>query len=228
MNVSRRRGCGKVESSLSFPSFPSPLRHHTFLRLLPGVNVSSTLVRTPPGSHSAVSNAAVSGCTTERLNTHKTDGRRVFYAWHPFYGREVYIKGKRNRRGTAVFVCGIEDVKVDVEVPAWMFDPAACCGLQAGSSPRVTVPALRSLRQLLDLLPGQTNPVIKAQQLLISGDTDAQTNQNDPPTVSAVSARPSPVVTSGRRPSSPSAPGAAPASACPSHSRRVGSSGGHA
>ncbi len=106
-----------------------------------------------------------------------------------------------------MFVCGIEDVKVDVEVPAWMFDPAACCGLQAGSSPRATVQALRSLRELLEVLPGQTNPVIKAQKLFVSGDTDAPTNQNDPPTVPAVSARPSPVVvvTSGRRPSNPSA-----------------------
>ena len=77
-------------------------------------------------------------CTTETLKTHKTDLGEVVYPWHPFLWKAVKIKGKRNRRGTIVYVCSSDgnDGGAVVEVPAWMFDSAVCCLLHPGSHPR--------------------------------------------------------------------------------------------
>jgi hypothetical protein len=86
-------------------------------------------------------------CTTERHQTHKTDSAQVVYQWHPLYGREVTIQGKRNRRGVIVFICRIGgDYKTSpLEVPAWMFDTAICCVCRSAPAGAVTVDALRSL-----------------------------------------------------------------------------------
>jgi hypothetical protein len=42
---------------------------------------------------------AVGGYTTEGSNTHKTETREVRYRWHPWYGREVLLRGIRLSKG---------------------------------------------------------------------------------------------------------------------------------
>jgi len=142
------------------------------------------------------------GCTTERRKTHKTYSAEVLYAWHPFYGREVTIHGERNRRGTVVFICSIdEDPKTaPLEVPAWMLDAAVCRIFRPGPRGRVTVEALRSLRRTLDA----TANVIEAQhQLIAFGGSDAPTNEDSKDATQAVCQQSSdPVVSSGDRPAS--------------------------
>jgi hypothetical protein len=76
----------------------------------------------------------------------------VIYEGHAFYGYAVTIHGERNRRGTVVFAYSIgnDPKKAALELPAWMFDAAVCRVFRAGSSGRVIVSALRSLRRALD------------------------------------------------------------------------------
>src|SRR5215472_2179134 len=47
--------------------------------------------------------------TTEGSNTHKTETREVRYAWHPWYGRQVIVRGIRNRSGAITLLCTMDD-----------------------------------------------------------------------------------------------------------------------
>ena len=118
-------------------------------------------------------------CTTETLNTDKTESRTVVYPWHPFYGKAVEINGERNRRGTIVYVCTSDgsDAGAVMEVPAWMFDPAVCCLLRSADHARVHVGALRALQVLLNQTCKLPEDVVKAHQSTISGGDDAQTSK---------------------------------------------------
>ena len=143
-----------------------------------------------PAYDRPVSCAAGSCCTTEGFNTHKTGARKVLYPWHPLYGKEVIIRGERNRRGAVMYVCSIDEDQAGafLEVPAWMFDGAICCRFGSGSSAHVDVYALRSLRALIEAATAQTHDVIEAQhQFNVSGGSDAQTRKNNDNSVSAVS-----------------------------------------
>jgi hypothetical protein len=131
-------------------------------------------------------NAAFPGYTTEVFDTHKevfdthkTEADRIFYPWHPLYGRELAISGKCIRRGTVMFICRVRGVRMltPLEVPAWMFDSAVCCRLIAAPSARVDVTALFSLRALLNSASGQS-AVVKAQHhSTVFGGSDAQKPQ---------------------------------------------------
>jgi hypothetical protein len=172
--------------------------------------------------HNPTRCVAAPGCTTERHKTHKTDSGQVVYAWHPFYGQEVTIHGERNRRGTVVFACSIgEDPKTaSLEVPAWMLDATVCRVFRQGSSGRVTVDALRSLRRTLD----RTANVIEAQhQLIAFGGCDAPTNEGSQDTAQAVSSQSSDAaVSSGDTPASGCSPGSTSSAARRSKSNSSG------
>ena len=167
------------------------------------------------------------GCTNERRKTHKTDPAEVLYAWHPFYGQEVTIHGERNRRGTVVFVCSIdEDPRTaPLEVPAWMLDAAVCRIFREGPSGRVNVDALRLLRRTLDAAAD----VIEAQhQLIAFGGSDAPANEDSKDAAQAVCQQSSdPAVSSGDRPASSCSPGptSSPARQSKSGSSRPASGG---
>jgi hypothetical protein len=128
-------------------------------------------------------------CTTEVLKTHKTGLQKVLYAWHPFYGREVLIQGERNRRGALMCICTSEGdgTGAVMEVPIWMFDPAACCHFSSGSSAYVDVPALRALGSVLNRAT-QADVVIEAHKSTLPGGFDAQTPQRGSDSAAAIPA----------------------------------------
>jgi hypothetical protein len=71
---------------------------------------------------------AFPGYTTEVFDTHKTDGRRILYRWHPFYGKDLAISGMCIRRGTVMFICRIDGTPWSAEHPfgngPWIFNQA--------------------------------------------------------------------------------------------------------
>jgi hypothetical protein len=142
------------------------------------------------------------GCTTEAFNTHKTEAGRIFYPWHPLYGKELAISGKCIRRGTVMFICQVRGVRMltPLEVPAWMFDSAVCCRLIAAPSARVDVTALFSLRALLNNASGQS-AVVKAQHhSTVFGGSDAQKPQTITNSAGHVSACRSETAVAGQHP----------------------------
>jgi hypothetical protein len=54
--------------------------------------------------------------------------RHVRYPWHPWFGRSVTVYEALTKGGHAICRCGFDDRRTDrsLEVPAWMFEPAAC------------------------------------------------------------------------------------------------------
>ena len=109
--------------------------------------------------------------------------------WHPFYGREVEINGKRNRRGTIVYVCSSDGggAGAVMEVPAWMFDPAVCCLLRPADRARVCVAALRALHVLLNQTGKLPEDVVEAHQSTVPGGDDAQPTKDSGDSNRAVS-----------------------------------------
>lgn len=125
-------------------------------------------------------------CTTERHKTHKTDSARVAYLWHPFYGRDLTVHGCRNRRGTVVFSCSIagDQTAPPIEIPAWMFDTAACCAFRSASAGSVTVDALRSLRRTLNVT---SNEIEVEDQSIALGGSNAEIRKDSKDAARAVS-----------------------------------------
>src|SRR5947209_18295721 len=80
--------------------------------------------------------------TTEGTKTHKTGCRRVVYAWHPLCGRDLSVIGTMNRHGEVMLVCRVEEHRAPLEIPAWMFDAAACCHCTSASTPREDIESL--------------------------------------------------------------------------------------
>jgi hypothetical protein len=132
-----------------------------------------------PASDSRAPGAAAGNCTSEALNTHKTEPRRILYLWHPLYGKELTICGDRNRHGTLMYICRVADdsLRAPLEVPAWMFDAAKCCHLAPASFPRVDVESLIALCALLETPSARTKVVIEAHHSTFSGGCDAQDQQ---------------------------------------------------
>ena len=80
-------------------------------------------------------------------NTHNTELREVRYPWHPWFGRAVAVYEVLVKQGHSVCRCGLEEERnrLSIEVPTWMFEPAACGRL------RVTGRANGQLRRLESL-----------------------------------------------------------------------------
>ena len=71
----------------------------------------------------------------------------VHYRWHALYGRRVRRQYVERRAGGEVVYVEVSPGNVLV-VAAWMFDAAACAGMELGT-PRVTIAALAELHQVL-------------------------------------------------------------------------------
>jgi len=79
-------------------------------------------------------------CTARQHNAHRTEEREVFYPWHPWFGLRVFVHEVVTRASVRVFRCTgpAQETARCHEVPEWMFDRAACCGVaQAGSRGRI-------------------------------------------------------------------------------------------
>ena len=105
-----------------------------------------------PAAYSRAPSGVSVCCTTDALNTHKTETREVRYPWHPWYGRQVAVRGVRNRHGVKVLFCTVDDVHEFpvLEVSEWMFDPVVCGRLERAEGARADVGALRALQALLE------------------------------------------------------------------------------
>jgi hypothetical protein len=88
-----------------------------------------------------------------RHTAHELSLATIHYRYHPFSGEEVEIM-RRFRRYTAESVLvKILQNGLQVAVPAWMLDAAACAHLRDDTQPCVALAALLELRALLDSQP---------------------------------------------------------------------------
>jgi hypothetical protein len=142
-------------------------------------------------------------CTSRQRNTHSTELRQVRYPWHPWVGRTVTVYEALTKGGHAICRCGFDDQRNDrsLEVPAWMFEPAACDHLRLTATPFVDCQALIELKTVLQralradvvqaphhslMTPGGADAT--AQTPIPSLATDAVPALASPPTVSDVAA----------------------------------------
>jgi hypothetical protein len=107
-------------------------------------------------------------CTSRQRNTHSTEPRHVRYPWHPWFGRSVTVYEALTKGGHALCRCGFDERRNDrsLEVPAWMFEPAACDHLRLTTTPFVDCQALIELKAVLqtalraDVLQAQHHSLI--------------------------------------------------------------------
>jgi len=95
--------------------------------------------------------AAGSHCTIGLKNAHGTECREVLYHWHPWFGLRVAVHEAVNRSDGIIFRCTLTGGSGrQLELPAWMFERAACrdCSPPA-STPLVSTAGLRALSDLL-------------------------------------------------------------------------------
>jgi hypothetical protein len=90
-----------------------------------------------------------SRCTTRSGNAHKTDKaeeREVLYPWHPWVGCVVLVHEVIEKADGVVLRCSRDGEAAGrwLELPAWMFDRAACLPMQVARCPRVDFAALSS------------------------------------------------------------------------------------
>jgi len=135
-----------------------------------------------PACPCPVRDASGSCDTSRQHNTHNIEARQVCYPWHPWFGRSVVVYEKLVKQGHAVCRCGLEEVQHhrSIEIPTWMFEPAACCRLRVMTVPTVGCDALLELKALLRAAqrPAQrpdSDGVLQAQHrsLLTAGGADA-------------------------------------------------------
>lgn len=71
----------------------------------------------------------------------------IHYRWHPLYGCRVRVHDCEQRhKGSVIHVEASPGIVT--KIAAWMLDPIACAGMEAGQ-PRVSATALRDLHRLL-------------------------------------------------------------------------------
>jgi hypothetical protein len=75
----------------------------------------------------------------------------VLYPWHPWFGRVVYIHDVIERGSERIFRCNLSEKQTArcMDIPAWMFDRAACLRIRRADTPQVEVTALIGLKALL-------------------------------------------------------------------------------
>ena len=91
------------------------------------------------------------GCTTQLDNTHGTGFRKLLYRWHPWFGLPVFIHQAIDKPDDVVFRCTLSgsDAARWLEIPAWMFDRAACANDSAELPPEVQGMLTRLMAQLI-------------------------------------------------------------------------------
>jgi len=89
-----------------------------------------------------------------------TEAREVFYPWHPWFGRVVYIQEVTKRGTIPAFLCSLvaNRTRRCLEVPSWMFDRSACLHLTRVETPQASRVALDNLKVLLSGMIDQVSP----------------------------------------------------------------------
>jgi hypothetical protein len=179
--------------------------------------------------------AFVSVRRSRQLNTHNTEFREVYYPWHPWFGRTVAVYEVLVKQGQSVCRCGLEERnRLSIEVPAWMFEPAACGRLRVMAAPAVDGEALSALQTLLRTVPrSDAGGVLQAQHRSLPAAGGADAPVRDPPATLAthtLSSRPVASVVSDVAPRDPSqddsvAGAATPRAHRPTRRGRLGTGG---
>jgi hypothetical protein len=88
-------------------------------------------------------------------NAHGTEFRELLYAWHPWFGLRVSVHQAIDRPEGLTFRCSLRGSDADRwrEVPAWMFDRAACAKVRVSNDAHVGLAAIVTLTALLRLAP---------------------------------------------------------------------------
>ncbi len=122
-----------------------------------------------------------SRCTSPDQSDHKTEVQQVHYPWHPLYGQDVIVRGRKGGR-CSVLRCQLDDddKRDNRQVPMWMFDKVVCSRMVLSSQPHVCWEALLDLRRLLDD-SGQTKAgeTLEDRFLQTMEGTDAPTRQTN-------------------------------------------------
>src|SRR5450759_2682887 len=117
-------------------------------------------------------------CTTRFENTHGTGFRELLYRWHPWSGLRVCVHEATDKADGIVFRCTLSGSNEDrgLEVPAWMFDRAACADQATlSANPFVDMAALSALASLLtDVLKACST----SSNAPVSGASRASRDQN--------------------------------------------------
>ena len=95
---------------------------------------------------------AFAHCTTRFENAHGTVLREILYPWHPWFELQVAIHEAIEKADGVVFRCTVSGSDADrwLEVPAWMFERAACPDHdQLTAAPFIDMTALSALANLL-------------------------------------------------------------------------------
>ena len=126
--------------------------------------------------------AAAPCCTTRRDNAHRTgiaQEREVLYRWHPWAGCIVRIHEAVEKAGGTVLRCSRASGVGDrwLELPAWMFDRAACLAMRVTSEPVVEFAALAALQELLVIAAGSGDTALSSNTP-VSSLTSKARNQN--------------------------------------------------
>ena len=104
---------------------------------------------------------------------HISKTAEVFYRHHPLCGEHVEVI-RRYRAGTVMIV--VSD-GTHCLIPHWMLDAAACSAVSDEVRPRISVDALRALRDLLDAqtLSFQLTPDSRGTSSINGGSNDVET-----------------------------------------------------
>jgi len=140
--------------------------------------------RTPPGPApgSRSRHAAGQRCTTRRGNAHRTEisgEREVLYRWHPWAGCIVRVHEAVEKVDGTVLRCSRGGGATErwLELPAWMFDRAACLAMRTAPKPRVEFAALAVLQELLSDAIAHSDPSLSSNTPVLSPAGEAR-NQN--------------------------------------------------
>jgi hypothetical protein len=95
--------------------------------------------------------AGVARCRTQQFNAHRTEEREVLYRWHPWCGRLVWVHKEFEKLAREVFRCSLDygESARSLELPAWMFDRAACASMRLATTAQVSCAALLALQARL-------------------------------------------------------------------------------
>ncbi|MGY3619217.1 hypothetical protein ACVJGD_005413 [Bradyrhizobium sp. USDA 10063] len=110
-------------------------------------------------------------------NAHRTVLREVLYRHHPWFCLRACVHGRVEKADDVAFRCSLDGSQADrwLEVPAWMFDRAACPDAEPlTAQPFVGIDALAALSALLDLALKDRTP----SAALLSGASRASHEQN--------------------------------------------------
>ena len=169
------------------------------------------LRRSAGASGSRAPDEGVPRCTTKQHHAHVTEAREVFYPWHPWFGRVVYIHEVIKRGTIPAFLCSLvaNRTRRCLEVPSWMFDRSVCLHLTRVETPQASRVALDNLKVLLSDISDRVSPahsVIGARHSSHENRGDADAPRE--PAAPDQTTRPVPSVLPRPRPDQPAERGA--------------------